>query len=151
MRPSARSDASGQMKYINCIPRLMSDYEVTLVNDNSKILSLLSMAHCLLTRGSVCGTRSPTSRTNDLYICNKGRSFTCGLRGQKRVSYSMELKIFNTVVADTLQLPSRAAFGKSTSNFLISTHTRAQASDLLIASSTQILTSCQCPRHTKRI
>jgi hypothetical protein len=48
MHPTASPNTDSKPKYINCTSRLMSDYEVTLVNDNSELLLFFSSFIILL-------------------------------------------------------------------------------------------------------
>ena len=78
MHPTAFPNADGKPKYINRTSRLMSDYEVTLVNDNSELLPFFLLHNSILgiwlTDGSVCGFRRRPFASIDLYICDKGRN-----------------------------------------------------------------------------
>lgn len=118
----------------------MSDYEVTLVNDNSMRLSYYPVPRLTIFQCSSLPSsdpRSPKTRLTQLR-----QEFFVRFKGPEE---SAQYPTPGGTIADKKQHPSKAVSGRFTSSYPINTHTRARASASLTGYSTPTLTSCTPP------
>lgn len=126
----------------------MSDYEVTLVNDNSEYSDYCHQStytntlsfQCTLPLMPLSPTISDELAVDINVIITLGKNFTSTSKAPKRVCTRPAVQLANT---EFLQHLFRAVTGRSTLNYQINTHTRVLVSVSSTAFSIRILMNCK--------